>query len=270
MSFLKYEFMQNAFIIGGLLAIILPLIGAVMVFKRLSMIGEALSHVSMAGVTLGLLMGFDPIIGAIVMSIIAALSIELIRKRINQYSELSIAIIMSAGVGLAGVLLGFLQNPANFNSFLFGSILAITQSEYWIAVILALIVMALSLIFYREFFYIAFDEASAKISGIKVNRMNILFTILTAITVSITSRIVGALIVSSLLVIPLTCGMQVSNSYKQTLFRSSLFSLFFVWGGLTISYYFPGGLKPGGTIVLLGVVTLIVILVFKSIKKTLH
>ena len=148
--------------------------------------------------------------GAVVMCIVAALGIEAIRKKIPRYSEVAISIVMSAGIGLAGVLSGFVENGASLNSFLFGSIVSISEGE------LALVVVISVLVFYRELFYIGFDENAARISGVSVRNINFLFTILTALTVSIASRTVGTLIVSSMLVVPVACGMQMAKSYKYT------------------------------------------------------
>ncbi|EFY09688.1 metal ABC transporter permease [Erysipelothrix rhusiopathiae] len=261
----KYEFMRTAFLVGGLLAVIIPLIGVVVVFKRMSMIGDALSHVSLSGITIGLILGFNPIVGAIALSLVAALSIEFIQKKFGKYQELAIAIIMSFGIGLSGVLLGFVKNPANFNSFLFGSIVAIGDSDNLLAILLSLVVIGVSIRYYREFFYLAFDEKSAFLSGIDTNRISLIFTILTAITVSIASRIVGALIVSSLMVIPTACAIQVSKSYRSTMLYAIVFSLTFVWLGLALSYTL--NLAPGGTIVLLGVGVLVLLIIIKAVLK---
>lgn len=262
MTLFQYDFMRKAFIVGILLAIIIPCIGLIVVLRRLSMTGDALSHMSLAGVAVGLIIGINPVLGASIACIIAAFGIEFIRKRFKKYSELAIAIIMSAGVGLAGVLSGFVGNSANFNSFLFGSIVAITNFELAMVVIISTVVISVFLLLYKELMYMAFDETSAKMAGVPVKRINIIFTILTALTVSIASRTVGALIISSLMVIPTACGMQYGKSYKQTLIYSIIFALAFTVIGLTVSYY--QGLKPGGTIVLTGVIFLIITLAVKG------
>lgn len=262
MTLFQYDFMRKAFIVGILLAIIIPCIGLIVVLRRLSMTGDALSHMSLAGVAVGLIIGINPVLGASIACIIAAFGIEFIRKRFKKYSELAIAIIMSAGVGLAGVLSGFVGNSANFNSFLFGSIVAITNFELAMVVIISAVVISVFLLLYKELMYMAFDETSAKMAGVPVKRINIIFTILTALTVSIASRTVGALIISSLMVIPTACGMQYGKSYKQTLIYSIIFALAFTVIGLTVSYY--QGLKPGGTIVLTGVIFLIITLAVKG------
>ena len=214
----EYTFMRKAFVVGILLAIIVPCIGIIVVLKRLSMMGDALSHSSLAGIAAGLVLSINPVLGAVITSLIAAFSIEFIRKKIPKYSEMSIAIIMSAGVGLAGVLS-------------------------------------------KELMYMAFDEEGARMVGIPVKSVNFIFTILTAFTVSIAARTVGALIVSSMMVVPVACAMKFAKSYKQTVLFSILLALIFTIIGLTLSYYL--GLKPGGTIVLSGVAFLILTIIIK-------
>ena len=166
---LQYGFMQRAFITGILLAVITPLIGITIVLKRMSMIGDALSHASLAGVALGLLLGINPILGAMGICLFAALGVEAIRRKIPRYSEMAISIIMSTGIGLAGVLSGFVKNGTNFNSFLFGSIISISKDELLIVCVISALVLLCVLLLYKELFYIGFDENAARISGVPVS-----------------------------------------------------------------------------------------------------
>lgn len=265
MDIFAYDFMRKAFIAGILLAIIIPCIGVVIVLKRLSMIGDALAHTSLAGVAAGLLLGINPVVGAIVTSIVSALGIEAIRKKMPKYAELSIAVTMSAGVGLAGVLSGLVPGTSNFTGFLFGSIVSIGGFELGLVSATSLAVIVVLLLLHKELFMVAFDECTARLFGVRVGLVNTIFTILTAITVSIAARTVGALVVSSLMVIPVACAMRVAKSYKQTAGFSILFALFFTVAGLFVSFYL--GLRPGATIVLVGCVTLVVLLVFGGVKS---
>jgi zinc transport system permease protein len=265
MTIFQYDFMHRAFIVGILLAIIIPCIGIVIVLKRLSLIGDALSHTSLAGVAAGLIIGINPILGATISCIMAALSIEVIRKKFPKYSEMAIAVMMSAGVGLAGVLSGFVKSSVNFNSFLFGSIVAISNFELMMVVIVSLIVIITFVFLYKELFYVAFDEQAARLAGIPIKIVNFIFILLTAVTVSIAARTVGALIVSSLMVIPVACAMQLGKSYKRTVIYAVCFAVTFTIVGLFVSYY--ARLKPGGTIVLVGVICLILILGLQGIRK---
>ncbi len=155
------------------------------------------------------------------------------------------------------------MNIGIFHAY-FGSIVAINNFELWLVVGISLLVITVFLMLYKELMYMAFDEEAASLSGVPVRAINIVFTVLTALTVSVASRTVGALIISSLMVIPVTCGMQYGRSYKQTLIYSIIFAVIFTIVGLTLSYY--KGLKPGGTIVLTGVVFLLVTFLIKGNK----
>lgn len=262
MEMFKYAFMQRAFIVGILLAAVIPCIGIVVVCKRLSMIGDALSHTSLAGVAIGLILGINPVFTASVTCVLAALGMEGIRRKLPRFSEMSIAITMSAGIGLAGVLSGFVKNTANFNSFLFGSIVAISNEELYLVVSICMAVLLLFILFYKELFYISLDEKSARLAGVPVKMVNFLFTVLIAVTVSVAARTVGALIVSSMMVVPVACAIQLGKSYHQTVLLAVILDVVFMIIGLSAAYYL--GLKPGGTIVLVGVVFLIVVLIVKN------
>ncbi len=264
MGILQYDFMRRAFGVGLMLALIVPCIGVIVVLRRLSMMGDALSHTSLAGVAAGLLLGVNPIAGAVVVCVLSALSIEVIRKKLPRYAEMAIAITMSAGVGLAGVLSGFVKSSANFNSFLFGSIVAISDFELYLVMGISFCVLAVFLLLYKELFFITLNERAARLAGVPVRTVSFVFTILTAVTVSVAARTVGALIVSSLMVLPVACAMQVAKSYRQTVGFSILFGVFFTIGGLFVSYY--ADLRPGATIVLMGVVVLVLLLVGGGMK----
>ena len=198
----------------------------------------------------------------------AAFGIEAIRRKLPKYAEMAIAIVMSAGVGLAGVLSGFVRSAASFNSFLFGSIVAISRAELAGVAVVSAAVLLVFLLFYKELFYLALDEQAAHLAGVPVGAINSVFTVLTAVTISIAARTVGALIVSSMMVVPVACGMQLGKSYRQTVLWSIGFAELFTVSGLLLSYY--GQLKPGGTIVLVGVACLLLILLGKGLLARLY
>ena len=264
LSIFTYGFMQRAFAVGIILAVIIPCIGIIIVLRRQSMIGDALSHTSLAGVAVGLIFGFNPVLGAVAACIVAALCIEAIRKKMPGYAELSIAIIMSAGISLAGVLSGLVKNSASFNSFLFGSIVAISDFELGLVLVTGILILLAFVLMYKELFLISMDEQAARLAGVPVRAVNFVFTLMTAVTVSIAARTVGALIVSSLMVIPVICAMQVGRSYRQTVIWSVTFAVIFTLIGLFVSYY--AGFKPGATIVLTGILGLLVLLSLKSVR----
>ena len=260
----QYAFMQRAFVVAAIIAVIAPCIGVSIVLKRLSAIGDATSHSALAGIAFGLLLGINPILGAVMFSIFAVIGIEVFRKSFGKYSEIATVVVMSAGIGLTAVLSGFITNGStNINSFLFGSIVAINDFELYLTIGLGIAVIITSILLYKELFFVTFDEEAAKLAGVPVGGINLVLMLLT--TVSVASRIVGALMISSLLVIPVAAAMMIAKSYKQTIWWSIAFAEFFTVAGLFISYYLD--LRPGGTIVLLGVVFLIVIMACTSKRR---
>lgn len=260
-SIFTLEFMQRAVIVAVFISVITPLIGNIIVLKRLSAMGDALSHAGLAGVAIGLCFSFSPVVSAIVFSAFSAIVIEYIRRGFPNYSEMATAVVLSFGVGVAAVFSGFIKNSASFSSFLFGSIVAISEFELYMVIALSIIVIIIIVLLYKELFYISFDEEGAEISGVKVKTINFIFTLMTAVVVSIAARTVGSLVISSLMIIPVACAMLVSKSYLQNVIYSVIFALIFTVTGLFVTAFYD--LKPGGTIVLIGIAFLLVLLVFR-------
>lgn len=267
MNIFSYGFMLRAFAAAICISIIAPCIGMTIVLKRLSAIGDATSHSALAGIAAGLAFGFNPIVGAVIFSILAVFATEGFRRAFGRYADIAPTVVLSAGVGLTAVFSGFISgSSANLNSFLFGSLVTVSPFEMYLTIGLSAVVLFVTMIFKRELFFVAFDEEAAKLSGVPVDAVNLIFMIMTALTVSVAARTVGALMISSLMVIPVACAMAVSGSYKKTLMLSVMFAMIFTISGLFISFYIRpsgGDLKPGGTIVLLGVAVLAVILMIK-------
>lgn len=264
MDFLRlfeYEFMRRAFIAGIMIAVALPCVGVVIVQKRMSMIGDALSHTSLVGVAAGLLAGFNPVVGAVLACVAGALAIEAVRQKVPENSDLSITVVMAAGIGLAGVLSGFVKTAANFNSFLFGSIVAIGDSELVLVIAVSAATVLLTALFYKELFLYALDERAARLAGVPVGAVRFSFTVLTALTVSVASRTAGALVVSSLMVLPVACAMRIGKSYLRTVIYSACFAAVFMAVGLALAGLF--GLRPGGAVVLAGVACYVIMLAYK-------
>ena len=262
----SFEFMQRAFAAGILVAVICPLIGTFVVMRRLSMIGDTLSHASLAGIAAGMLGGFYPLAGALFFSIAAAIGIEKLRKRFSQYAELSISIVLSASIGLAVVLISLAKSfNADLMSYLFGSIIAVNMTDIYIILALSVIILVSVWLLYKEFFYMSFDEEGAELAGIPVSALNTYFTVLTAMTIVVSMRVVGMLLVSSLMVVPVACSLLVSKSFKNTIFLSVIYALISVIVGLFTSYYFD--LAPGGTIVLTSVFLLLVNLALRKLLR---
>ncbi len=262
---LHYVFMQRALLTGIVLAITLPCIGLMVVLRKQAMIGDALSHNSLAGVACGLLLGINPLMGAVALSIISAFSIEYFRKKMRRYSDMAIAVVMSTGIGLASVLSDFVPAGSNFNSFLFGSIVAVSSTDVWFTICICAVVLVVFKFLYQALFLLAYSPQQARLSGINIALCEVIFTLLTALAISLAARIVGALVITSFMIIPIACAMQLCSSFRSTLISAICLSLFFVLCGLTIAFYV--GLKPGGTFVLLSVATLSVITIIRKLRN---
>lgn len=249
----SYDFMIRAFIAGSIISIIAPLTGSFLVLRRLSQMGDTLSHVALAGVAGGILLGINPTIGSILVVLLASLGIEKLRKTYFRYSEISIAIVMSAGMAVAILLLSLSSgNAANIMNYLFGSIVSVTNTDVTLISGLGIVVVISIILFYKELLYITFDEEAAKISGIPTMYINFFFTMLVALTVALSMRIVGALLVSALMVIPAAASLKIAKSFKQTLFYAILFSFISVFSGIFLSFYL--NLSPGGSIVIVSII----------------
>lgn len=261
-----YQFVIKAFIAIILLSICLPLIGMQVVTKRLSMIGDTLSHTSLCGIAIGLACGFLPIYIAIITSIIGGLIIELIRNKFSKYAEVALAIVMSLAIGITGILTKYA--PANhFESYLFGSILTVSWNSIYILLTICIIVIFFSISLYRTNMYIAYSTTQAKVSKINVTLINTLMSVLISTSVAISSTIIGSLLVSSLLVIPIATSFQLTKSYKMSLIWALIISVSTSIIGLLISIYTD--LNSGGVIVLLGIFILICSIIYKQIRNRL-
>ncbi|HLD21618.1 MAG TPA: metal ABC transporter permease [Patescibacteria group bacterium] len=245
----QFQFMIRAFIAGGVIAIVAPLIGNFLVVRRYSLMADTLAHVALAGVALGVITQTQPVVVAVITSILAALGIERLRSEKNMYGESILAIFLSGSLAIASVLLSTARGfSANLFSYLFGSIATISQFDVAIILLLGIITFAIILLLYKEFLFISFDQELASANGIRVQLLNTILIVLTAVTVAIAIRIVGALLIGALMVIPVITGMQFQRGFRISMILSIIFSLLSVFVGLFLAYYF--NLASGGSIVM--------------------
>ncbi len=258
----QYSFMIRAFLAGGMIAIIAPLIGNFLVMRRFSLIADTLSHVALSGVAIGLLTGTQPLVATLVITILAAIGIEHLRTSKKIPGDAVLAMFLPGGLALSIVLIS-LANGFNTNlfSYLFGSITTVQENELWLILVLGICTVVIISTLYKKLLYASFDEDSARVSGISIERINTILIILTAITVSLSMRVVGILLIGALMVIPVVTAMQVARSFRQSIFISLLFALLSVFGGLVAAYYF--NLPAGGAIVLLSLAIFGVVVTIK-------
>jgi zinc transport system permease protein len=272
---MQYEFLQNAFLTGMIIGIIAPLLGVFIVVRRLSLIADALSHVTLAGIAASLLLekkfmvfsGLNPLYMGMAFSVGGSLFIEKLRTVYKHYQELAIPIILSGGIGL-GVI--FISLADGFNtdlfSYLFGSVSAVSRADLWTILIISILVIALVVLLYKELFLLSFDEEYAKATGIAAKSLHFIFIVMVALVIAASMRIVGILLVSSLMTLPVAASIRFAKGFKQTIFFSILFGEISVLGGLFLSYYLD--LAPGGTIVMIAVFILVLAIWLKKRSAT--
>lgn len=260
-----YGFLQRAFLAGVFIAIACALLGIFLILRRDAMIGHGLAHVTFAGVALGLFLNVMPLAVALFIAVGASLIIMKLKVKAGLHGDTAIAIFSSVGFAL-GILLATLSHSFNVDlfSYLFGEILAIETSEVLFSIALAFVVVLLVVLNYHKFMYMTFDRESAKASGVKVDRLDTLLTVLTAITVVLGMKVVGILLVSALVVIPAAAGLQVASSFKQAILLSTGISVSSVVLGLFLAFLLD--LPASGSIVLLSFFAFGLLFLFRRIR----
>lgn len=260
----QFEFMRNAIAAGVIISLLCPVIGLFIVLRRNSMIGDTLSHSSFAGVAIGLVSGINPILSAFVFTSLCALLIEFLRGYFKKYAELVMSIVLTLSLGIAIVLISTGKSTAKVTSFLFGSILTVSRTDLLVMLIVGAICLAIVAIIYNKLMYVTFDEEGAKISGINIKLINYVFTLLVGATISMSIMIMGLLVISSIIVVPVATAMQLELNFKKTMIFSIFFGFIDIMVGLISSYYINSA--PGGTIAITSIIVLIIVLIFKKIR----
>jgi len=261
-SIFQYGFIIRGLEAGIIVAIIAPLIGIFLVLRRYSLIADTLAHVSLAGIALGLIVGWNPVFTALGTTIVASLGIEKLRTSKKVYGESALALFLSGSLALAVVLLSLSHGlNANLFNYLFGSIVTVTQNDVYTIAILGVVVIAVLITFFKELVYVTFDEDAARVSGVPVRLINTILIMLAALAVSLSIPIVGVLLIAALIVIPVVTALQLKKSFKQTIIWAEVISILSVITGIFLSFYFS--LSTGGTIVLLMILIFVIVLIAK-------
>ncbi len=259
----QYSFVVRGLEAGVIVALIAPLIGIFLVLRRYSLIADTLAHVSLAGVALGLLLGINPILSALGITVVSSLGIERLRKTKRIYGESALALFLSGSLALATILLSLGHGfNANLFNYLFGSIVTVTRTDVLTIAALAVIVVITLAAFYKELIYITFDEESAQVNGIPTRRINMILIVLAALTISLAIPVVGILLIAALIVIPVVAALQLRKSFTQTILYAEGISLVSVLAGIFTSFYL--NLSTGGTIVLIMLAVFIAILMVRK------
>ena len=272
-ALLNFDFMRYSLLSGILIGFIAPLIGAFIVVRRLSLIADALSHVTLGGISFGMfiltlspaLAIINPMWFGILFAIVGALLIEKLRTSYSNYQEIAIPIIMSAGIALSAI---FISLADGFNQeivgLLFGSISAVSLSDLLTVVVISIVVVLFITLFYKELFILSFDEEYSRVINIP-KWIQFLFIVIVAMVISASMRVVGILLVSALITLPIAIAMRITKGFKQLIILSVIIE-FSVIMGLVLAFYM--NISPGGVIVVLLVLLLGLTMLFqKSIVR---
>lgn len=273
----EFEWMQNAFAAGLIVGLISPLVGVFLVVRRLSLIAEALSHITLSGVAAGLLLQkevpafqfVNPVYIGTLFAVMGAMFVEQMRNWYRSYQELAIPVLLAGGIGLGVVLISAADGfNVDVVSFLFGSILAVTREELVMMVTVVAMVVLFLLLFYKEMFALSFDEEHAILSGIPHRAVQWIFTLVVAFVIAAAMKVVGILLVSALMTVPVAASLQFTKSFRQTLIASVVFAELSVITGLFAAYYLDWA--SGGTIVTASVVQLLIVVLMKRLLRVIR
>ena len=253
----QYQFMVKALVVGVVLAVTAGLIGVSLVLRRKAMIGDGLSHVGFGAFAIATVIGMMPLQMALPIVILAAILILQVNQKSKVDADALIA-MLSAGALAVGTLVISVVKGVNtdINNYLFGSILALDDFDVVAGVIFSLVVILFFIVKYHEIFAMTFDENFAKSIGLKTERLNTIFAILCAVVVVLGMRLVGALLISSLIIFPTVTAMQVVKSFKAVVFTSVVVSVFCMVMGIIFSYFVAT--PTGATIVIFNVMAFLV------------
>ena len=234
----SYHFMQRAFIVGVLVSLCAALLGVSLVLKRYSMIGDGLSHVGFGALAIASAFGIAPLWLAVPVVIVSAVFLLNLQQSSKVKGDAAIAIISSASLAI-GVITVSLTTGMNteVSSYMFGSILSLSRSDTILSIILSLAVLILFILFYPRIFAVTFDETFAKATGTNTGFYNMLLAVLTAITVVLGMRMMGALLISSLIIFPALSAMRVCKSFKSVIITSAIISVLCFIVGISASYF---------------------------------
>lgn len=263
---LSLAFMQRALLAGLVVAVVAPSIGLFLVLRRLALYGDALSHVTLTGVAAGMLTRTYPVATGLLFAVAASLGMDWLRQSYRKYSEMAVAIVLAGALALAVILLSLAAgSTGEMLAYLFGSIVTVSRTDVVVVSVLGAAVLGCLLLLYKELLATTFDEEYARVGGLPVRAVNLVFYVLVALTVGLTMRVVGALLVSSLMVVPVGAALQVARSFRGALALSVGFGVVSVLAGLTLAYVLD--LAPGGTVVFTAVVILLLILAYKRLRR---
>ena len=249
MSILDSEFMRLAFATGAIVGVLAPAVGFFLVERRMSLIGDGIGHVAFAGVAAGFLLGVSPVLTALIAAVVGAVGIEWLRAHRKATGDQALALVFYTGIAAGIVLISAAGSlDVGLFAYLFGSILTVTSGDFALVAVLGTVALATIALLYPALSAAVLDEEGARVAGVPIGLLNVLLAVLTALTVALSMRIVGILLIAALMVLPVIAAARVAWSMSSTILLSTAIGLGSVLTGLTVAYY--ADMPPGGTIVL--------------------
>jgi zinc transport system permease protein len=266
-SLLEFDFMRRALVAAVLVGLAAPGIGTFLVQRKLSLMGDGIGHIALTGVALGFLLGTAPVLTAIVVATAGAVAIELVRERGRASGDVALALLFYGGIAGGVLLIGLSPGGTNgaLVGYLFGSLSSVTGNDLVVIVALSVAVLGVVTVFARELFAVCQDEEVAKVSGLPVRFLNLLVAVSAAVTVTVAMRVVGLLLVSALMVVPVAAVQQLTRSFKATLVAACLFGAVASVSGLVVAFY--ADVAPGAATVVLALGGFLVAAVVSSLRR---
>jgi zinc transport system permease protein len=256
---LELGFMRQALLAALLAGLAAPLVGVFLVQRRMSLIGDGMGHVALAGVAVGILTGTQPVLTALVAAVLAGVAIELIRASGRTSGDVALAVMFYGGIALGVVLIARSSagTPANLTAYLFGAILTTSSGDIVVLAVLAAVVLCSTLLLRPRFFAVANDEEYARAAGMPVLRYNVVLAVLTAVTVVVSMRVVGLLLISALMILPNATAQLLARSFRASMWWAVGIGVTCSVGGVLVSYW--AQTPSGGTIVLLAIAAFLLV-----------
>ncbi len=264
---LSLEFMRNALLAAVFVGLAAPLVGIFLVQRRLSLIGDGLGHVALAGVAIGIATDRAPVLTALVAAAAGAVVIELLRARGRTSGDLALAMLFYGGIAAGVVIINRAEGTqtGNLMAYLFGSIATTTRGDLLVFGVLSAVIVLVTMVLRQRLFAVAGDEEYARASGLPVLALNILLAVLTAVTVVVAMRVIGLLLISALMIVPNAAAQQVSGSFRAANLWAVLVGLLASVGGVVLSYRMDTA--SGGTIVLLAIALFLVAMAVGTVLR---
>jgi len=265
-NMLSYHFMQRALIVGVLVSLCAALLGVSLVLKRYSMIGDGLSHVGFGTLAIATAMGLSPMLITIPVVVVAAFLLLRLSTRGKLKGDAAIAMISTGALAIGVTVLSLSSGmTSDVNNYLFGSVLAMSKSDVMLSIVLAILVLILFVVFYRQIFAVTFDETFARATGSHAEAYNMLLALLTAVTIVLGMRVMGAMLISSLIIFPALTAMRLCKSFRSVTICAAIVSVICFFAGLCISYLLST--PAGASVVLMNIFAFVLFAAIEKIRS---